>query len=456
MLNWIIRSLVWGAPGQMLNRQTLQIMRMFSAPKGNALPLVKYDILWAIPMSFSGIYLQLFMREQGLTEVEIGTVASAQLTAQILGALLGGYVAERFGRLRTITWTDGIVWPIAFLLFAFADGYLSFLAGAILLGSVFLLVPSWVSLYIEDSPEKIRPYLFALRQLPWFVGGLLASLSGFVVKIWGVSFTCRIVFGFSILLTIFAVWYRRRFMTDPDPKPRPFEPSFDEFEHLALTHWRAFKTMVRRRHMLIFLLMQMLAMAGLTIGGTYNYLYLTDPMGVGLPKSWVAVLPVFSGSAVVATTLLVLPFLTRLNVHRAMFLGIILMILSAYTLLLAPHGSLSYAMIASAAGSGGFAIYSPALNAHWANMMNDRERARMLALTTVLTMLAAVPAPTIAGGFYAINPRGPLALILTCYVALVTLVFWAATSKTQFLTEEQRRALVMSRYPRRRTRRAKQ
>ncbi len=399
---------------------------MFGTLKGNSLPLVKYDILWVLPIQFTMLYLRLFQREQGLTEVEIGTISSFQIAAQVGGALCGGYLAERLGRLRTVTWVDAIAWPSAFLVFSTANSYISFLTGAILMGSVHLLVPSWLSLYIEKTPENRRPHLFAILQIPWFVASLIIPLSGLLVQKMGVSQTCRGVFGFSIALTLFAVWYRGRFLKHTDPPPKPFRLSFKEVEHLGLTHWKAFKAIASRKHMLPFLLMQVLGLCALTTVETFDFLYITDPAGVGLPKSSIAMLPFFQGTTTLGVIFLVLPYVTGARMFRALFAGLGLMALATILVLSAPKGALPFIMLAYALGPAGFALFDPALSSYWSKLMNDRERARIIALTTVLSLIVAVPVPTVAGALYEINPRGPLFMVLGFYAANFLLVFRTA------------------------------
>jgi MFS family permease len=419
----------WQLPARLMHHQAFRIKTMFRALKGNSRPLVKYDFLWALPIHFSMLYLRLFQREQGLTEVEIGTIMSFQIAAQILGALCGGYLAERFGRLRTVTWVDGLVWPATFFVFATAQGYLSFLAGAVLMGSIHLLVPSWVSLCVEGIAESRRPYLFAVRQLPWFVAMLTVSLSGFLVRQWGVSASCRGFFAFSVALTIFAVWYRGKFLKETTPPPRPFRISLKEIEYLGQSHWQAFRALVSRRHMLLFLAMQILLFSGLTTAGTFNYLYLTDPNGVGLAKASIAILPIFQGITTLLITFVLLPYVKGANVFRTLFVGLALMALSATLILSAPPGTMGLVIAAYICGSAGFAVFNPSISSHWSNLMNDRERARILALSSMLILIALVPIPTIAGGLYEINPRGPLFMILTFHSANIALVVWVATQR---------------------------
>ena len=80
---------------------------MFRSIRGNPRVLIVTNLFWALPISFSVVYLQIYMKEMGLSEIAIGSVSSAQLVAQVIGALLGGWLADRLGQKKTLMIFDG-------------------------------------------------------------------------------------------------------------------------------------------------------------------------------------------------------------------------------------------------------------------------------------------------------------------------------------------------------------
>ncbi len=425
-LLWTVQRLAWELPRDLLTRQAHQFRRMWNAVRGNARALAAYNIFWTLPMNFMNIYLPVFMKERGLTEIEIGSIVSAQLATQAVGALLGGWLAERFGRLRTITWVDTLCWPAAYLCFAFADGYLAFLAGAILVGGIFFLVPSWNALYVGGSPANRRMHLFGILQIPWFVGSLIASSSTFLVGRVGVTTACRWVFGGAALLTAFGVWYRGKHLTHADPPPKPLRLTLAEVQRIGYGHWLAFKAIATRRQMSIVFLMMILLQAAMVTAGTYNNLYLSDERGVGLPKPTLALLPLFSGTVVLLMTFAVVPFITARGVFKFLFVGLGAMWVGSTLFLIAPSASLPTVIAGVLCGATGFSMLNPSLFGYWANQMSDRERPRIHAFLWVVSMAVTMPVPTLAGALYKVNPRGPLLMVLGCYAGFLALGVLAA------------------------------
>ncbi len=426
----------WTLPRKLLREHAWHLRQAWRSMSPNAKALAGYNIFWTLPGAFSGIYLQVFMKEQGLTEIEIGSVVSAGLTVQVVCALLSGFAAERFGRLRTVTLVDGLTWPFVYFLYAVAHGYIMFAGGSMLVGGVALLIPAWNSLFIQGSPRGRRIHIFAIAQIPWFVAAIVASASGFLVRAIGVTGSCRWVFGAAVVSTVFGWWHRGKFLTDPDPRPRPLRLSFHEAERFLTVHWVALQAVVRRRGLLIAFVMQVLFQAGLVIGGTYTNLYLVDARGVGLPKATLAIFPLIGGFVVLATTFLVVPYVSTGGLFRFLLAGLSLMGLNVALLLVAPLIGLPAVIAASLIGSVGFAIFNPSVNANWADQMNDRERARLDGFRWVVSTLVMIPVPVFAGALYKeVHPRMPLFLIAACYALIAVCAAWAVrTSRSSSRT----------------------
>jgi len=421
-LEWV----AWRLPMSLLNAQLSRLRTMFAALKGNARPLALFNICWTIPNFFAAVYMGPFLVEQGLTEIQIGSLATAGNAAMMVGALCGGWMADRFGRLRTIMFVDAVAWPAAFALYAFGTGYWAFLAASVLVGLVILLNPAWISLYLRGAKRTDRPYLFGFLQVIWCCGGIIAAFSGLLVRTWGVSVTCRWVFFGAMILTAVAVWVRKLFLHDPTPVREKMQPSVAEFGHIMAGHLYAARMMLRRRELLIFLIIQILIQSIISIGATFNNLYFIDKRGVAIPAEALALLPIFSGLTVIAASFVIVPFITPASVMGFLILGTTLLSVQIYLFLLAPAGSLGVLIGGVMTGGFGWALFNPALSGTWANLISDRDRPRLVAFSNVVVFGLAMIGPTVGGVLYTVHPRGPLVLNLGLYGVLMACILWAA------------------------------
>ncbi|HHY98969.1 MAG TPA: MFS transporter, partial [Firmicutes bacterium] len=123
--------------------------------------LLSTEPLWAIPVTWIRTYASLFMEQLGINAVEIGWLASLTLITQMLVAPFGGYVADRFGRKRTLIVFDILSWILPTILWMMARNVWFFVVAAILNGINIIIWPSWSCLLVEDTRPDRRPTVFA-------------------------------------------------------------------------------------------------------------------------------------------------------------------------------------------------------------------------------------------------------------------------------------------------------
>ena len=424
---WFAQWMVWELPQKLVMHQAFRLKRMFRALRGNARYMMPTSFCWALPMNFVAVYLPLYMVECGLSKIAIGTLVSAQLIAQIVGALIGGWLAEKWGFKRALLTFDWLCYIVMFAAYGCGMGYFPFLLGNIAFGLVSIVMPAWTGLFVAGIPPRDRAYLYAFQQVPWLATSLLMPLGGLLIARYGIVTATRTVFilgGMTISLGIYLRW---RFLKNPfKPGKTGIRPSLAEVGHIARGHWLALMSLARRRTMLVLFAVQVLAMAILTVTGTYTNLYLVDARGLDLNPVLLSVLPMIGAGMMLVVTLLVVPFVTPGGLYGFLMLGCGLMIINVYMLLMSPPRELGVVIGAALVGACGWGLFNPVYNAAWVNSMGDRERPRILAFTGALIMAVTMPVPTIAGALYEVHPRAPLMLVAGLLVVLLATLIWAA------------------------------
>ena len=424
----LIEYFAFRLPGEFLSRHAIQLKKMLGAFKGNARVLVLTNICWMLPVTFSTVYLPIFMSEQGLSKTQIGTIGTVSFIFQVMGALLGGRVAEKLGWKRTLITFDGILWPAVFVCFIFAHGYLPFLVSAVLMGGMNIVMPAWMSLFIAGVPKSQRAFIFIFNQVPPLLCGMIAPIYGVCIREWGVSGVARWIYSAGIILVLAGWWMRVKWIRDPNEPGKAGNRQGEGWSGILSGHRKTAANILARRGMLAFVFIQILTWAALSTCNTYMNLYLVDPAGKALDKSLLSILPVFTGAATIMTTLFVVPFITTGGLFGFMLIGCSLMALYAVLVLAAAPGSLAVIITGAMAWACGWAMYWPSLSAHWSNMMTDRERPHMISLSSAVIMLSISPIPTIAGVLFDVHPRNPLFLLVGILTAATAMVAWAAWS----------------------------
>ncbi|MEM2428805.1 MAG: hypothetical protein QXD52_06130, partial [Candidatus Bathyarchaeia archaeon] len=147
-----------------------------------------------------------------------------------------------------------------------------------------------------------------------------------------------------------------------------------------------------------------------TVSSTYSALYLTDSKGLGLSGGLASIVP--ASSSVVSILLLttVLPRVKGENsLLKVLVFGYILAALSVTTLIVAPNGCLTLAVLAGVLG-GFYILVYPTIRTILVNridMVDEKAKAKILSLSTTSSALVNWLTPTLAGYAYAINPKIP-------------------------------------------------
>jgi MFS family permease len=146
-------------------------------------------------------------REMHLSAAMSGGLMSATLISAAVGGIAFGWVADRFGRVRALTWSV-LGYSICTALCGFTHTAMQLLICRVLLG--FGMGGEWASgaaLVAETWPPQHRAKALSLVQSSWAVGYALAAG---VVALVMPRFGWRAVFLTGVIPALIAFWMRRK------------------------------------------------------------------------------------------------------------------------------------------------------------------------------------------------------------------------------------------------------
>ena len=139
----------------------------FSLLRGNLLILAISWMIWFPALRLTDAYAQPYIKELGTSEFIIGAISSIATVTLAIVRILGGYVADRFGRKNILTIMSFAI-SSSYLIYAFAQSWQWILIAATL-NSVFLLYqPAVLALRADSVPPEKRGFGFALSE--WLPG----------------------------------------------------------------------------------------------------------------------------------------------------------------------------------------------------------------------------------------------------------------------------------------------
>ncbi|MDF7670009.1 MFS transporter [Orbaceae bacterium ESL0721] len=157
-------------------------------------------------MMLLGVCFSLIAVSFNLTNSDLGTLTSVTLLGAVLGGILFGVLADKYGRVRVFSWTI-IIFSLFTGLCAISPNYESFLLFRFLsglgLGGEFGIGMTLVS---ESWPKDRRSRATSIVALGFQVGIILAALT---VNFIGVNYGWRWVFAVGVLPALFVAWTRK-------------------------------------------------------------------------------------------------------------------------------------------------------------------------------------------------------------------------------------------------------
>jgi DHA1 family bicyclomycin/chloramphenicol resistance-like MFS transporter len=137
---------------------------------------------------------KLYMQDLGATPFIIGGVTALSTIVIALIRILGGYIADRFGR-KKIVLTMTFTAALAYLFYAFAPSWEWLFAGALINSSCLIYQPALIVMRADSVSPKKRGISFALANfLPMLVSIPAPIISGYLVSTIGRVDGMRLVY----------------------------------------------------------------------------------------------------------------------------------------------------------------------------------------------------------------------------------------------------------------------
>lgn len=161
------------------------------------------DIMDLMLYSFVIVYV---MKDLSIDTTLAGVVASGALVASAFGGIVFGILADKYGRIRSMTWSI-ILYSAATALCGFSQTAIQLLIFRILVGlGMGGEYASGASLVTETWPAKYRARAMAFVQCGFTIGVWLAAvISMTIIPVWG----WRAVFFVGALPALMVFWIRR-------------------------------------------------------------------------------------------------------------------------------------------------------------------------------------------------------------------------------------------------------
>ena len=261
--------------------------------KGNAKSVVLTEPLWSVPFNLYAPFFTLYMFHLGVMDFQIGILLTVGRLLQMVFALLGGVITDKFGRRLTTLVGDCLSWSIPVLIWAFSQNFWWFLVAALVNSTWQITAVSWECLWIDDNAEdanklaKIFNWIYITGQLAVF----FAPIAGFFVERHNLVPVVRVLFliTFVSMTAKFVLLYIYSEETERGAE-RMRETKNTSLSQLLLGYKDVFVQILRSWKMMRALALQATVGVTLMISTTFFALYTTQNLGV--PEHLMAFFPI--------------------------------------------------------------------------------------------------------------------------------------------------------------------
>ncbi len=391
--------------------------------KGNPRVTVLTEVMFGIPYNLFAPFFSVYMLAFGMTDQQIGSIASLGLVVQIFSALLSGAIVDKFGRRLTLFVCDMLCWSVPCLIWAVAQDVRFFVAAAIMNGLWRISHTAWTCLMVEDAEERHLVHIWTWIMIFAVCSAFFAPLGGWFVNRYGLIPAARglFVFGFLMLTAKFVVLYIYSHETVRG-RQRMEETRHRSLVSLLGEYRSVFNQLLHSKPILAALSLMIITNIFITVSGNFWGVLFTTKLGFS--EAEISIYVALRSIIMTICFFLLGPRLTNMRHFRLpLWAGFIAFFISQLLLVVMPPHSIPLLVVSVFLEAVAAALVNPMTESLLALSMESNERARVSAMVYVALIVVISPFGWIAGQLSAIDRSLPFALNMVLFALGVVLVW---------------------------------
>ena len=392
--------------------------------KGNPRVTVLTEIMFGIPYNLFAPFASVYMLALGITDQQIGAIASLGFFLQIFSALLSGALVDKFGRRLTLFVADFLCWSVPCLIWAAAQDVRFFVAAAAMNSLWRISHTAWTCLMVEDAEERHLVHIWTWIMIFAVCSAFFAPLGGWFVEHYGLIPAARglYVFGFIVLTAKFVILYLYSRETARGVQ-RMAETRQRSLPSLLSEYQSVFRQLLQSRPILAALSLMVITNIYVAISNNFWGVLFTGKLGFS--SSQISIYVAVRSIVMTVCFFLIGPRLTNLRRFRLpLWAGFAAFLVSQLLLVLMPPQAVALLVVSVVLEAVATALVSPMTESLLALSMESDERARVSAMVYVTLIVLISPFGWIAGQLSALDRSLPFALNTALFAVGLVLVWF--------------------------------
>jgi DHA1 family tetracycline resistance protein-like MFS transporter len=382
--------------------------------RGNPRACVYTEPMWGIPYNLFAPYASLYMLALGVSDSQIGMLTSIGLALQVAFALLSGAITDKFGRKRTTLVADLLSWSIPMLILTVSQNFYFFLA-AFIIGSMWRISStSWLCMLVEDADQSQLVHIYTWIEIAGYSAAFFSPIAGLLIGRFSLVPTVRglYLFAFFMMTTKFLVF--NHFVTETrQGKIRLQETQGQPLFSLLRGYRGVLMQVLRTPRTLLTVSLQVVMSIGLTIANTFWAILVTEKLHIA--DANIAYFSFFRSVAMLVFYFFIMPRISSLRFKRPLATGFLGLIASQTLLISMPEKSYLLLLFTTLIDAWSVALINPFLGSMMAVNVDPQERARIMAIISVVVISLTSPFGWIAGRLSEANRVLPFVLNIVLF-----------------------------------------
>lgn len=400
--------------------------------KGNPKACVYTEPLWGIPYNLFIPFASIYMYAIGLSDSQIGLIASISMAFQIVFALLSGVITDKMGRKRATFVFDFIAWSIPCLIWAFSSSFIYFVIAAIINSVLRVTMNSWGCLLVEDSDREQIVNIYAWIYIAGLIAAFFAPITGLFIGRFELIPTIRVIYLISFVLMTVKFIILNIFSTETKQgKIRMEETRHHSLFQLLSGYGPVIRQLLKTPETMLTLGIMLVMSICTMVNSTFWSLIATQEIGV--PAKTVGLFPLLRSFIMLIFFFVLVPRLKVVRFRNPLITGFLAFIASQLLLILTPEKGWVILIISIFLEACALSLVNPLLDSMQVILVDQQERARVIAMMYVAVMALSSPFGWIAGLLSEVDKKLPFIMnivLLAIGILLTVLASIAASRKT--------------------------
>jgi MFS family permease len=392
--------------------------------RDNARGCVLTEPLWGIPFNLYAPYVSVYMLALGLTDAQIGLLASVGLGFQVFTALLSGAITDKLGRRRATLIFDILSWSVPTLIWAIAQNFWFFLVAAIVNSLWRITMNSWSCLLVEDTDPELLVDVYSWIYISGQVVAFFAPIAGLLIGQFSLVPTVRGLFFFAfIMMTIKFIATNAMTKETRQGLKRIEETRRQSLPEMMSEYRGVLGQILRTPPTLVTLGLMLVISIFHTVSGSFWAILATER--IGIPDQHLAIFPFARSSVMLLFFFLMMPRVRHLRFRNPMLMGYALFIAGQLLLINIPEKNYFLLLLSVVLETCAVPLTGTLMDKLVVITVDAAERARILAILYVIVIVCTSPFGWIAGQLSEIDRILPFVLNLGVLSIGAILVFLA-------------------------------